>query len=241
MLRVIIFLAVVSTGHVALAQGGSSVTITIRNHDTKENIAEATATVKGTEITGVSNKDGNLMLSNIPDGPQIIEVFSPGYDSAELSLNFPAASGSRHIVFLELHNEVGSVTIESTRTGREIEAEPTRVEAIDEEEIDEKINMRPANVSMVLHESTGIQVQQTSATTNTQSIRIQGLDGRYTQILKDNFPAFGGFSNSLSVLEIPPLDLKQVEIIKGPSATLFGGDAIAGVVNFITKDLKTSR
>ncbi|MBK6587226.1 MAG: TonB-dependent receptor plug domain-containing protein [Acidobacteria bacterium] len=84
--------------------------------------------------------------------------------------------------------------------------------------------------------STGIQVQQTSATSNTQTVRIQGLDGRYTQILKDGFPAYGGFSGSLSLLEIPPLDLKQVEVIKGPSATLFGGDAIAGVVNFVTKD-----
>ncbi len=96
--------------------------------------------------------------------------------------------------------------------------------------------MRPANVSMVLHESTGIQVQQTSATANTQTIRIQGLDGRYTQILKDGFPAYGGFSGSLSVLEIPPLDLKQVEIIKGPAATFYGGGAIAGVVNFISKE-----
>ena len=120
-----------------------------------------------------------------------------------------------------------AVTIESTRTGREIEAEPTRVEAIDEEEIDEKISMRPANVSMVLHESTGINVQVTSATSNTQSVRIQGVDGRYTQILKDGFPAYGGFSGATSILEIPPLDLKQVEVIKGPSATFFGQGAIA--------------
>ena len=96
--------------------------------------------------------------------------------------------------------------------------------------------MRSANVSMVLSESTGIKVQQTSATSNTQSIRIQGLDGRYTQILKDGFPSFGGFSGSISLLDIPPLDLKQVEIIKGPSATFFGGGAIAGVVNFISKE-----
>jgi iron complex outermembrane receptor protein/outer membrane receptor for ferrienterochelin and colicins len=54
--------------------------------------------------------------------------------------------------------------------------------------------------------------------------------------LKDGFPAYGGFSGSLSVLEILPLDLRQVEVIKGPAATLFGGDAIAGVVNFITKN-----
>jgi outer membrane receptor protein involved in Fe transport len=79
-------------------------------------------------------------------------------------------------------------------------------------------------------------VQQTSATSNTQSVRIQGLDGRHTQILKDGFPAFGGFSGSLSLLDIPPLDLKQVEIIKGPSATFYGGGAIAGVVNFVSRD-----
>jgi len=57
-------------------------------------------------------------------------------------------------------------------------------------------------------------VQQTSATSNTQSVRIQGLDGRYTQLLKDGFPAFGGFSGTISLLDILPLDLKQVEIIR---------------------------
>ena len=96
--------------------------------------------------------------------------------------------------------------------------------------------MRASNVSMILSESTGIKVQQTSATSQTQTIRIQGLDGRYTQILKDGFPAFGGFSGSLSLLDIPPLDLKQVEIIKGAASTFYGGGAIAGVVNFISKE-----
>src|SRR5204863_4979512 len=126
-------------------------------------------------------------------GEQTIEISSLGYTSAELKLTFPLTDVAERTVFLEIANEVGEVTITTTRTGREIEASPSRVEAIDEEEIDEKISMRPNNVSMVLHESTGIQVQQTSATSNTQSVRIQGLDGRYTQILKDGFPAYGGF------------------------------------------------
>ncbi|RYZ80517.1 MAG: TonB-dependent receptor, partial [Proteobacteria bacterium] len=111
----------------------------------------------------------------------------------------------------------------------------TRVETIDAEELEEKTNMKPANVSMVLHESTGIQVQQTSATSANASIRIQGLDGRYSQLLKDGYPNFGNFASGLSILEIPPLDLKQVEVIKGPASTLYGGGAIAGVVNFISK------
>jgi outer membrane receptor for ferrienterochelin and colicins len=236
MTRLIAAVVILMTTQLALAQTSNQVRITVKNKDTKENVADATVTVSGTEISARTNKDGVAELTNIPDGEQTFEIFFPGYDKAELKLTFPLSGAGDRIVELETHNEVGEVTIQSTRTGREIEAEPTRVEAIDEEEIDEKLNMQPANVSMVLAESTGIQVQQTSATTNTQTIRIQGLDGRYTQILKDGFPAFGGFSGSLSVLEIPPLDLKQVEVIKGPSATLFGGDAIAGVVNFITKD-----
>jgi iron complex outermembrane receptor protein/outer membrane receptor for ferrienterochelin and colicins len=135
----------------------------------------------------------------------------------------------------ESEEEIEEVIVQSTRTSRTIANEPTRVETIEFEEIDEKNNMRPANIAMLLHESTGIQVQQTSATSGNASIRIQGLDGRYTQLLKDGFANFGNFSSGLSVLEIPPLDLKQVEIIKGPASPLFGGGAIAGVVNFISK------
>ena len=236
MYKAIILLAVVLTAQAVFAQDGESVKVHVQNKDTKENIADATLTVKDTEITATTDANGKAELTNIPGGEQTIEIFSPGFDTVELKLTFPLTDTSERVVYLTINNEIGEVTITSTRTGREIDAEPSRVEAIDEEEIDEKISMRPANVSMVLNESTGIQVQQTSATSNTQSVRIQGLDGRYTQILKDGFPAFGGFSGSLSVLEIPPLDLKQVEIIKGPAATLFGGDAIAGVVNFVTKD-----
>ncbi|MEQ1604002.1 MAG: TonB-dependent receptor [Pyrinomonadaceae bacterium] len=234
MYKAVLFFALVLTANIAFAQSGSTLKIVVKNNDTKAAIADVDIAVSDIKVK--TSADGRAELRNIPDGEHRIEISSPGYDTVELKLTFPLADAAERTVFLELNNEVGEVTITSTRTGREIEAEPTRVEAIDEEELDEKISMRPANVSMVLHESTGIQVQQTSATSNTQSVRIQGLDGRYTQILKDGFPAYGGFSGSLSLLEIPPLDLKQVEVIKGPSATLFGGDAIAGVVNFVTKD-----
>lgn len=235
MLRIVLFLAVFLTAQAVFGQAGNSILIVVKSGETKEPITNAAAAVKGTEITGASSESGRIEFANIPDGQQTIAISSPGYEEAELTLTFPLADAGERTVFLA-HHEFGSVTVTSTRTGREIEDSPTRVEAIDEEEIDEKINMRPANVSMVLNESTGIKVQQTSATSATQSVRIQGLDGRYTQILKDGFPSFGGFSGSLSLLEIPPLDLRQVEIIKGPSATFFGGGAIAGVVNFVSKE-----
>jgi len=230
----IIFFAVLVAAQVSFAQ--NTFKITVKDEATKVAVADATVTVKDTPSSATTDAQGVAQLSNIPDGEQTVVIFSPGYETKELKFTFPIVGQPETVIFLKVTNEVGEVTITSTRTGREIDDVPTRVEAIDEEEVDEKTNMRPANVSMVLNESTGIKVQQTSATSNTQSVRIQGLDGRYTQLLKDGFPAFGGFSGSISLLDILPLDLKQVEIIKGPSATFYGGGAIAGVINFISKE-----
>jgi len=78
-------------------------------------------------------------------------------------------------------------------------------------------------------------MQQTSLSSGNTNIRIQGLDGRYTQLLRDGFPLYGGFSSGLSILQIPPLDLQQFEIIKGSSSTLYGGGAIAGLINMVSK------
>lgn len=235
-LVIALLIALISISVPAQENNKNTFTAIIKNEQTKEPAAGATVSVKETAITSTTDAGGKVQLTNIPDGEQTIEIFSPGFETKELKFTFPLVDQNEKLIFITVNNELGEVVINSTRTGREIDDVPTRVEAIDEEEIAEKSSMRSANVSMVLNESTGIKVQQTSATSNTQSVRIQGLDGRYTQILKDGFPAFGGFSGSLSVLDIPPLDLKQVEIIKGPSATFFGGGAIAGVVNFISRE-----
>ena len=183
-----------------------------------------------------TNGEGFAEFNNVPDGEQKVVFSFTGLESKTKFYTFPLSGNDTTVVFLEVNNgALDEVIVQSTRTSRPIKNTPTRVETIDGEELDEKNNMRPGNVSMLLHESTGLQVQQTSATTGNASIRVQGLDGRYTQLLKDGYPNFGNFASGLSVLEIPPLDLKQVEVIKGPTSTLYGGGAIAGVVNFISK------
>lgn len=240
MSQVLLLIIILAISQSAFAQ--STFVSTIRNEETKQPVAGATVSIQNTGINGKTDVNGRVELTNVPDGEQIISVFAPGFETKELRLTFPLAGHNEQLILIRVNNELGEVTITSTtRLSREIDDVPTRIEAISEEEVDEKMSMRPSNVSMVLNESTGIKVQQTSATSYTQSIRIQGLDGRYTQILKDGFPAFGGFSGSLSLLDIPPLDLKQVEIIKGPSATFYGGGAIAGVVNFISKEPQDRR
>lgn len=211
----------------------------VNDSESKETLIGATALLKGTTNGASSDSNGMLEINNIPNGKQIIIFSYIGYEKLEKEFNFPIKNSQWQLIEMKaIENEFDEVVVQTTRSTRTIQNIPTRVEAIELEEIDEKTNMRPANVSMLLHESTGIQVQQTSATSANASIRIQGLDGKYTQLLKDGYPNFGGFASGLSVLEIPPLDLKQVEVIKGPVSTLYGGGAIAGVVNFISKTPK---
>ncbi len=131
--------------------------------------------------------------------------------------------------------ELEEIIVTSTRSRRSFEALPTRVEVLGGEEISEKANMKPGDIRMMLNESTGIHVQQTSATSFNSSIRIQGLEGKYTQLLRDGLPLYSGFSGGLSLLQIAPLDLRQVEVIKRANSTLYGGGAIAGLVNLVTQ------
>lgn len=211
----------------------------IKDNKTRQPLTGASAVIHNTNQGATSSVSGFVELKNIPDGRQIINFSHTGYEKKIDTFQFPLASKDTIEILLALkHEELTEVVVQSTRTSRTIQNTPTRVETIDREEIEEKNNMRPANVSMLLHESTGLQVQQTSATSGNASIRVQGLDGRYTQLLKDGYPNFGNFASGLSILEIPPLDLKQVEVIKGPASTLYSGGAIAGVINFISKTPK---
>ncbi|MCW3107931.1 MAG: TonB-dependent receptor, partial [Segetibacter sp.] len=208
----------------------------IKNEDTKAPLQGATVQIKSLQSSAIANDGGVVAITNIPNGKQNVTVTSIGFSQLERTFSFPLRSADTIQIFLEAGaNELDEVTVSSTRAGRSINNTPTRVEVIAEQEIHEEASMRPGDIRMLLAETTGIQTQQTSATSANASIRIQGLDGRYTQMLKDGFPIYSGAANGLGLLQTPPLDLRQVEIIKGSSSTLYGGGAIAGLINLITK------
>ncbi|WP_089240008.1 TonB-dependent receptor [Belliella buryatensis] len=197
----------------------------------------ATALILENKKGAVSDENGHLALSVLPDGKYTIRFQLIGYERKQLVINLPEdlEKMPMEVLLHEEHDHMETVTITSTRSSRTIEDIPTRVEFIAGEELDEKVNMKPGDIRVLLSESTGIQVQVTSPTSANASIRIQGLDGRYTQILKDGFPLYSGAASGLGLLQIPPLDLQQVELIKGSASTLYGGGAIAGLVNLISK------
>lgn len=131
--------------------------------------------------------------------------------------------------------EVDEVVVQATRSGRRVQDEPIRVEVIDREEIEEKILMRPGNIAMLLSETGGLRVQVTSPGLGASNIRVQGMRGRYTQLLADGLPLYGGQASSLGLLQIPPTDLGQVEVIKGAASALYGPSALGGVINLVSR------
>ena len=206
----------------------------IINKDTGEPVAKASVTFEELRRTVAADSLGTVLIKDITAGRHTVKITSVGYAEKTSVYDFPPDQDLTIEMETE-HEEEEEVVIQSTRSSRTIQDIPTRVEFVAGEELDEKANMKPGDIRMVLNESTGITTQQTSATSANASIRIQGLDGRYTQILKDGLPLYAGFSGGLGLLQTPPLDLKQFEVIKGSSSTLYGGGAIAGLVNLISK------
>lgn len=216
----------------------NSLKIKVINGETKEPLLGASSYIQSMENGSTTDSNGIRIFKNLPVGKFRLMVTHIGYIGQEILVTIPF-SGELLVIEMEHdEEEEEAVVIQSTRSSRTIQDIPTRVEFIAGEELDEKANMKPGDIRMVLTESTGIQTQQTSATSANASIRIQGLDGRYTQTLKDGFPLYAGFSSGLGLLQTPPLDLKQFEVIKGSASTLYGGGAIAGLVNLISKTPK---
>ncbi len=225
-----------------LAKAQNSFKAIVKSADDKTTIQNVIVKPEKDSLIYKTDSLGYVEINNLPDGLQKITFSISGFKERTIALNFPLAIVKTTEIFLEADaEEIEEVIISSTRTSRTIENIPTRTEAISGEELEEKGNMKPGDIRMMLNESTGIQTQQTSATSYNSSIRIQGLDGKYTQILKDGFPLYSGYSGGLGLLQITPLDLKQVEIIKGASSTLYGAGAIAGLVNLISKTPKEER
>ncbi|MDO8929246.1 MAG: TonB-dependent receptor plug domain-containing protein [Bacteroidota bacterium] len=224
----------------SLAQ--NTFTAVVRDSETKGPLTGATVLIRGTAKGIVTDQNGFAQIPNIPDGKCVIVFTYIGYKEKADNFNFPLVQQDTVEIFLSASDEeMDEVIITATRSSRTIENTPTRLEAISGEELEEKGNMKPGDIRMMLNESTGIQTQQTSATSYNSSIRIQGLDGKYTQILRDGFPLYSGFSGGLGLLQVVPLDLKQVEVIKGASSTLYGGGAIAGLVNLVSRMPKEER
>jgi outer membrane receptor for ferrienterochelin and colicins len=196
-------------------------------------VAGASVVVNGARTRTDAN--GVVALPLAP-GPVDVVVIKEGFEPTTLSLTIEA--GEQRTVTVELAAQTSieeHITVSATRTERGIDDEPIRVEVLDREEIEEKLMMTPGDIVMMLNEMGGLRAQATSPSLGAASVRIQGMRGRHTRFLSDGLPLFGEQAGSFGIMQIPPVDLGQVEVIKGVASSLYGAGAIGGVVNLVSR------
>ena len=195
----------------------------------------AGATVQVADQEHVTGDDG-VVVVQIAAGAVLVVVRHDGFIAAELTFDLAPAEDRRVSVTLVPADVVEEVVVvASTRTGGRIEDQPMRVEVLVREEIEEKMMMTPGDIVMMLNEMGGLRVQTTSPSMGSASLRIQGMRGRYTRFFSDGLPLFGEMPGGLGLLQIPPMDLGHVEVIKGVSSALYGAGAMGGVVNLVAR------
>jgi outer membrane receptor for ferrienterochelin and colicins len=216
----------------AASAAAQPATLRIEVRNGPDAVRDAEVVVNG--MTQKTDVQGATVFT-LPPGHVEIVVVKTGFTPASASLD--VAAGQQQTVPIVLNREATveeHVTVSATRTDRGIEDQPMRVEVVDQEEIGEKAMMTPGDVVMLLNETGGMRVQATSPSLGAASIRIQGMRGRYTRFLSDGLPLFGE-QVSFGLMQIPPIDLGRVEVIKGVASSLYGAGAMSGVVNLISK------
>lgn len=192
------------------------------------------ASVRVDSLTRQSDERG-LALFEILSGAHTVSVAAIGFLPETLTVAVGTRDTTVRVDLAHPLVELEAITVEATRTTRRMEEEPARVEVLAGEDVAEKTEMRPADLTMLLSEMVGVRTQVTSPTVGSAVVRIQGLRGHYTLSLTDGLPLHGAQSSGLSLLQVPPLDLKQVEVIKGAASALYGPEALGGVVNLVSQ------
>ena len=208
--------------------------VLLRDSLRHEPVIGASVVVPGSGTGAATDASGTAVLAPAPAAGTRLRITALGYRPRLVAA--PAVGQGLTLLLVPGGVEIEQeVLVTATRTNSRIEDLPTRVEVLGAEEMEEESSIKPASIASLFGDIAGTQIQPTSPTTGNLDLRLQGLPGQYTQILRDGVPLYGGFAGSFGLLTVPPLDLRQVELIKGSNSTLYGGGAIAGLVNLVSK------
>lgn len=189
--------------------------------------------LKGTQTGAVADENGNYQMIKIPAGTYSVEAVAMGYHRTEQTIT--VQSGEVAILNFTLEENsatLGEVVISGTMKEVSKLESPVPVEVYSPAFF--KANPTPS-IFESLQNVNGVRPQLNCNVCNTGDIHINGLEGPYTMVLIDGMPIVSGLSTVYGLTGIPQSLIERMEIVKGPASTLYGSEAVGGLVNIITK------
>ena len=233
-----IFSALVAALCVVLSAKAQHTDAHIHGHvidrNTGEHLPYMVVVIKGTTIGVTTENTGHYMIRNAPEGTFTIEVSAVGYktQSHEVTIR-RGRSYEVNFSLEEDHIQIDGVIVSATRSETTRKMSPTLVNVVGMDVYDRS---NCTTVAQGLAFQPGVRVENNCQNCGFQQVRINGLDGQYTQILIDSRPIFSALAGVYGIEQLPANMVDRVEVMRGGGSALFGSSAIAGTINIITKE-----
>jgi len=200
---------------------------------THEPLPGANVLVEHTTVGAATDEDGNYIIRGVSVGQRHIVATMMGYQREHKVVE--VGSGQKIRIDFQLRPtvlEMGAIVVTGTSTPHLVEDMPVRTEVIPRRAIERK---QASNLAEALSFHTGIRVENNCTNCNFSQVRILGMDGKYSQILIDGIPVVSSLASVYGLEHFPEEMVDQIEIVKGGGSSLYGGGAVAGVINMITR------
>lgn len=206
----------------------------ILDKKTGEHLSFINIVLKGTTIGSTTDNSGHYYLKNLPEGQFTLEASALGYKT--ISRQITLKKGKTLEENFEIEEDMialDGVVVSANRNETTRRLAPTLVNVVDFKTFE---NTNSATLAQGLNFQPGVRVESSCQNCGFQQVRINGLDGPYTQILIDSRPIFSALSGVYGLEQIPANMIERVEVLRGGGSALSGSSAIAGTINIITKE-----
>jgi len=204
-----------------------------------EKLSYASLSILDYNIGTIADENGNFKLKVNLSKHKILFISFIGYISKKIYLDDPKIDlQNLKVVLVEDINGLNEVVITGTLKDEYITESPVKVNVITSKKINSFLPSAGANITKIVQLVSGVKEVISCGVCYTNSISINGLEGPYTSILLDGIPMYGNLASVYGLNGIPNMIVDRLEIVKGPSSTLYGSEAVAGVINIITKNPK---
>ena len=206
----------------------------VLDRNTGEHVPFLVVSLKGTMVGTTTGDTGHYFLEHLPEGTFVLQVSGVGYKTVSKEIVLKDGVSLEVNFFVEEDNVLlDGVVVSANRSETARMMAPTLVNVVNMDTYD-KVNATSLSQGLVFQP--GVRVENNCQNCSYQQVRINGLDGPYTQILIDSRPIFSALAGVYGIEQLPANMVDRVEVMRGGGSALFGSSAIAGTINIITKE-----